>query len=134
MDHHRRDPVPRTFDAQSARTCDIRFYGVVIREFAPNRTTPPEATEMLGQNLSPATLKLKTSAIGNLYNLRAAGVKRLDVWLSPKVVDFKRKLEVRINDRARFKGPVKLTLDNLLEDLRIRGDRQQLYWMKISAG
>jgi pimeloyl-ACP methyl ester carboxylesterase len=134
MDHHRRDPVPKSFDALSARTCDNRFYGVVIREFAPNRTTPPEATEMLGQNLSPATLKLKTSAIGNLYNLKALGVKKLDIWLSPRLVDFKRKLEVRINDKTRFKGPVKLSLDSFLEDLRVRGDRQQVYWMKLPAG
>jgi pimeloyl-ACP methyl ester carboxylesterase len=134
MDHHRRDSVPKSFDVQTARTCDNRFYGVVIREFAPNRTTPPEATEMLGQNLSPATLKLKTSGLGNLYNLRAAGVKKLDVWLSPRIVDFKRKLDIRINDRTRFKGPAKLTLDSFLEDLRVRGDRQQVYWMKIPVG
>ncbi|MFO0890510.1 MAG: alpha/beta hydrolase [Isosphaeraceae bacterium] len=134
MDHHRRDPVPKTFDVQSARTCDNRFHGVVIREFGPNRTTPPEATEVLGQNLTPATVKLKTSALGNLYNLRTAGIKKLDAWLSPRIVDFKRKLEIRINDKVRFKGPAKLTLDPMLEDLRIRGDRQQVYWMKIIAG
>jgi pimeloyl-ACP methyl ester carboxylesterase len=134
MDHHRREPVPKAFDAQSARTCDIRFHGVVIREFGPKRTTPPEATEVLGQNLSPATIKLKTSAIGNLYNLKTTGIQKLDVWLSPRLVDFKRKLEVRINDRVRFKGPAKLTLDHMLEDLRVRGDRQQVYWMKITAG
>jgi hypothetical protein len=134
MDRHRRDPAPRSFDVLSARPCDGRFYGMIIREHAPGRTTAPEAVEMLGQNLSPATLKMRSSNLSNLINLKAVGVKKLDVWLSPRLVDFKRKLEVRINDRPYFKGQVKLSLDALLEDLRLRGDRQQLYWHKIAAG
>jgi len=50
------------------------------------------------------------------------------------MIDFKRKLEVRINDRPRYKGSVKLTLDPFLEDLRLRGDRQQVYWLKVPVG
>ena len=134
MDRHRRDPAPKSFDVVTARTSDDRFYGVVVREFSPGRTTAPEAVEMLGQNLNPATLKMKTSSLSNLINLKVDGIKRLDVWLSPKLIDFKRKLEVRINDKPRFKGSAKLTLEPLLEDLRLRGDRQQLYWLKVSAG
>ena len=111
MDRHRRDPAPKSFDAVTARTCDDRFYGVVVHEFSPGRSTAPEAVEMLGQNLSPATLKMKSSSQGNLINLKVGGINRLDVWVSPKLIDFKRKLEVRINDRPRFKGSAKLTLD-----------------------
>jgi len=126
--------VPKSFDAATARTCDNRFYGVVVHDFSPGRTTAPEAVEILGQNLSPARLKYKTSALSNLINLKAEGIKSLDVWISPRIIDFKRKLEVRINDRPRFKGAAKLSVEPLLEDLRIRGDRQQLYWLKVTAG
>lgn len=135
MDHHHRDPFPKSFEVSSARTCDNRFHGVVIREFGPGRTTAPEAVEVLGRNLSPARLTMKSSVLGNLINLKTVGIDRrkLDVWLSPKLIDFKRKFEVRINDRARYKGGVKLTLDSMLEDLRLRGDRQQLYWVKVPA-
>jgi hypothetical protein len=69
-----------------------------------------------------------------LINVRADGIKKLDVWLSPKLIDFKRKLEVRINDRARYRGQAKLALEPLLEDFRVRGDRQQYYWFKVPAG
>jgi hypothetical protein len=134
MDRHRRDPAPRSFDAVTARTCDGRFYGVVVHEFLPGRSTAPEAVEILGQNLSPATVKLKSSSQGNLMNLRVGGVKRLDVWVSPKLIDFRRKLEVRVNEKQRFKGAAKLTLDSFLEDLRLRGDRQQVYWLKVPVG
>ena len=48
---------------------------------------------------------MKTSVIGNLVNLKTVGIDRrkLDVWLSPKIIDFKRKFEVRINDRRATK-------------------------------
>jgi hypothetical protein len=59
---------------------------------------------------------------------------KLDVWVSPRVIDFKRKLEVRVNDKPRFKGSAPLLLEPLLEDLRLRGDRQQIYWMKVGVG
>jgi pimeloyl-ACP methyl ester carboxylesterase len=134
MDRHHRDPAPKSFDVVSARPCDGRFYGVVIKEHAAGRTTAPEAVEMLGQNLSPASIKMKSSNLSNLISLKAVGIKRLDVWLSPKLIDFKRKVEVRINDRPYYKGQLKLSLEPLLEDLRLRGDRQQLYWHKIAAG
>lgn len=134
MDRHRRDPTPKSFDVVSARPCDSRFYGVVIREHAAGRTTAPEAVEMLGQNLSPATIRMRSSSLSNLINLKVTGVKKLDVWLSPRLIDFKRKLEVRINDKPYFKGQLKLSPEALLEDLRLRGDRQQLYWHKIAAG
>jgi len=134
MDRHRRDPAPKSFDAVTARTCDGRFYGLVIHEFARGRSTAPEAVEMLGQNLTPAVLKMKSSSQGNLINLHVSGIMRLDVWVSPRLIDFKRKLEVRLNDKPRYKGAVKLALDPFLEDLRLRGDRQQVYWLKVSAG
>ena len=91
MDRHHRDPVPKAFDVVTARTCDNRFYGVVVQEFAPGRTTAPEAVDVPGQNLTPATLKMKSSVQGNLLNLRVLGVKRLDVWVNPKLIDFKRR-------------------------------------------
>jgi pimeloyl-ACP methyl ester carboxylesterase len=134
MDRHHRDPAPKSFDVVSARTCDNRFYGVVLREHAAGRTTAPEAVEMLGQNLTPTKLKMSSSNLSNLINLKADGVKKLDIWLSPKLIDFKRRIEVRINNKAYFKGQVKLALEPLLEDLRLRGDRQQLYWFKVPAG
>ena len=133
MDRHRRDPYPKSFKAYTARTSDARFYGIVVRDFSPGRTTAPEAAEVLGQNLNPATIEMKSSRHSNLIRLEVSGIKSLDIWLSPKLIDFKRRVEVRIQDRPYFKGQVKLECEPMLEDLRLRGDRQQLYWHRISA-
>jgi hypothetical protein len=77
---------------------------------------------------------MKWSNQSNLIRLTVNGVKRLDVWLSPKLVDFKRPFDLRIQERKYFKGQIKLEFEPILEDLRVRGDRQQLYWHRISAG
>ncbi len=77
---------------------------------------------------------MTTSNLSNHVRLKVDGVNRLDVWLSPKIVDFKRTFELSIQERRYFKGQIKLEFEPILEDLRIRGDRQQLYWHRISAG
>jgi hypothetical protein len=133
MDKRRRDPYPKEFDVVSARESDNRFYGIVIREFKPGRTTAPEAADPAGKNLKPATIKFKSSALSNLYILQVNGLNRLDVWLSPKLIDFKKRFEVRINGKS-LKQTAKLSPGPLLEDLRLRGDRQQVYWLKVPAG
>lgn len=134
MDRRRRDPYPKSFEVVSARACDNRFFGVVVREFAPGRTTAPEAVEPNAKNLKPATIKVDSSKLSNLLRLQTVGASRLDVWVSPGLIDFKKRMEVRVNGRARFKGLAKPDLMQLLEDLRVRGDRQQIYWMKVPVG
>jgi acetyl esterase/lipase len=131
MDRRRRDPYPKAFDVVTARPSDNRFFGVVIHEFQPGRTTAPAAVEPFGKNLNPASLKVTTSSSSNLLRLQTSGLKSFDVWVSPKVLDFSKKLEIRVNGTSR-KGQAKPELDSLLEDLRLRGDRQQIYWMKTT--
>ncbi len=132
MDRRRRDPYPKSFEAAVAREGDDRFFGVVVREIAPGRTTSPEAADVLGKNLRPATIKMRSSTQGNLINLTVSGINRLDVWLSPRLIDFKRKVEVRVNEKAVVKAMVPLEFAPMLEDLRFRGDRQQLYYARVS--
>ena len=89
---------------------------------------------MLGKNLNPATIEMKSSTLSNLIRLDVKGVTWLDVWLSPKLIDFKRKADIRINGKP-FSREAKLKLDMepMLDDLRVRGDRTQLYWHRIST-
>lgn len=134
MDRRRREPAPKVFEVVAGRSCDDRFYGLVIREFAPGRTTAPELLDPLGKNLRPATLELRTSALSNLLNIKASGVRSLDVWVSPRLIDFQKRMEVRVNNKRAFYGVAKPDLEPFLEDLRVRGDRQQPYWLKVSVG
>lgn len=135
--HERRDPQPDEFDAWTARVSDDRFYGVVVRDFVAGRTTAPEAAEPTGRNLHPATIKMTSSKLSNLMRVETNGISRFDVWISPNLIDFKRKdgkMEVRVNRRSLIKRIPKLEIEPYLEDLRVRGDRQQVYWLKIPVG
>jgi len=133
MDHHRREnPFPKSFDAVTARESDNRFFGVVLQDFVEGRTMAPEAVEPLGKNLKPATVKLTSSRLSNLVNVQTSGIKSLDVWIGPKQLDFQKKIKVRINGEELNRPVTEPNLEPFLEDLRIRGDRQQVYWLKAS--
>lgn len=133
VDKHRRDPYPKRFDAFTARPGDARFYGVVVQEHAPGSTTAPEVADVPGVKIHPAKITYRTSNLSNLINVTVAGINRLDVWVSPKIIDFKRRLEVRINGHSYYRGLAKPDFAPMLTDLRYRGDRQQLFWMKVST-
>jgi pimeloyl-ACP methyl ester carboxylesterase len=133
MDRRKRDPYPKSFKAYTARECDARFYGVVVQGFVDGRATAPEAVEPLGQNLQPATIDMQSSTMSNLLRYETKGLRRIDVWVPPKLIDFNRRMEVRVNRKSFFKGVPKPSIDAFLEDLRLRGDRQQIYWMKVNV-
>ncbi len=134
INKHVRDPAPRRFEVSTARPSDARFWGVVVQEHVPGQTIAPEAAEIPGRNIRPAKITYRAIATTNQIQVRVAGVKRLDVWVGPKTLDFKRKMEVRINDTPFFRGVAKPDFAAMLTDLRYRFDRQQVYWLKVSAG
>lgn len=90
------------------------------------------AADYFGKNIRPARIEMRSSVQGNLINLTTTGINRLDIWLSPRLIDFKRKVEVRVNRTAIYKAMVPAEFGPMLEDLRFRGDRQQLYFFKLS--
>ncbi len=131
MAPRRRDPYPKKFDVVTARECDDRFYGVVVRELAPGLAPAPEAVDVFGKGLRPATIGMTSSNLSNLIRLTTVGVRRLDLWVGPNLLDFSKKIEVKVNNKRAFHGLVKPDFEPLLEDLRLRGDREQIYWLKV---
>ncbi len=134
MDRRTREPAPKAFEVATAREEDNRFFGVILREFAPGRIVSPEAADPLGKNIRPATLKMRTSTEANSIVVTTSGITKLDVWVGPKYIDFKKRLIIRLNDRPFFSGIIKQDFGPMLEDLRVRGDRQQLYYFKAVMG
>ncbi len=133
MEVHKRDPYPREFQAATAREGDDRFFGVVVREFAPQRALPPDQVDTMGKNLKPATIDVKFRELANLIDVNIKGLARVDLWLGPPHLDLSKRFEIRINGKAAFKGTTKLDPTSFLEDLRLRGDRQQVYWLRYAA-
>jgi pimeloyl-ACP methyl ester carboxylesterase len=133
MDAHRREPYPKEFRAVTAREGDDRFFGVVVREFAPRRAVAPEQADPLGKNLKPATIDVKARSLANVLDVSTSGLSRIDLWFGPPHIDVAKRFELRINGRTAFKGLTKIDIAPFLEDLRVRGDRKQVYWLRYQA-
>ena len=126
--------------ADVSRRVHIDSHRVAVTGFSNGRTTAPEAVEVLGQNLNPAGIKMSSSSVSNLIKLDVKGIKSADIWLSPKLLDFKSRPDVRVNVRVNGrnyisgrKALIKLDLESMLDDLRVRGDKEQIYWHRISV-
>jgi dienelactone hydrolase len=127
-----RNAAPKQFDVVTAREGDDRFYGIVVREFAAGRSIRPEGADPVGRNIKPAEIKVRANSVLNKLTVDTSGLTAYDIWLSPAVLDFSKKIEVQVNGRSVFKEAPKLErITSYLDDLRIRGDRSQAYWIKI---
>lgn len=132
MDSRSRDPYPKEFSINSAREGDSRYFGVVLREHAEGRAKSPDEADPLGKGINPAKITVNARTLANLLDVTTSGVNGLDLWLGPPHIDLTKRLEIRINGRTTYKGDPTIDIAPFLEDLRIRGDREQVYWLKYS--
>jgi len=130
MGRQRRTFFPQVIEAVSMRPWD-RFFWWLEMEGAPPRTVvlptdwpPPPGTR-------PFNLEAKT-AVTNTITVRC-GAQRVRVWLAPELIDFTRPLTVTLDARQLHKGPIAPDLEVLLEDLRLRADRQHPFWAVIES-
>ncbi len=133
MTHRKREPYPKEYEFVSARNCDNRLYGVVVKEFDPERVKSPEQVDPLGKNLKPARITRRDRTLANLLDLETSGVDQIDLWLGPPNLDVNDRFEIRVNGKSAFRGRTPVDIATYLEDLRLRGDREQTYWLKYSA-
>lgn len=126
----RRTAFPREIDAVSMRPWDRLFWWLEF-ERAPPRTVvlPEEWPPAAG--VRPLTLEAVAKP-GNSISARC-GADRVRVWLSPEFVDFSLPLTVTIDGRSAFDDRPLPDLDVLLEDLRMRADRQHPFWAFVEA-
>jgi hypothetical protein len=68
---------------------------------------------------------------GNTVYIRS-GAERTTVYLAPGLVDFEKPISISINSRTQFRGVPRAEIGVLLEDLRVRGDREKPFVFKKS--
>jgi hypothetical protein len=130
MGRKQRTFFPQAIDVVSMRPWD-RFFWWVEMESAPPRTVvlptnwPPPA------NTRPLSIEAKTGA-NNSLTVRC-GADRVKVWLAPELVDFARPVSVTIDGRQAHSGRIAADIELLLEDLRLRADRQHPFWAVVEA-
>ena len=133
MSRRQRTFFPPTIDVVSMRPWD-RFFWWVEMERPPARTMvlpsqwpPPPA-------IRPFAIEAKTmppnSVPASMLSVHC-GADRVRIWLSPELVDFSRPVTITLDGRKLWKDPVVPDKRLLLEDLRLRADRQHPFWAVI---
>jgi len=132
MGRFHRNFFPRDFTCQSMRSWDNYFWWVEMQGLPPRSMVdpadwpPPSGTQ-------PVQVK---ASINNGNGIRVGvGTSQVTVWLSPKMLDFKRRSTITVNGR-RLNGAdqmIRPDLHVLLEDVRTRGDRQHPFWARVDG-
>lgn len=124
----------RTFFQAEVEAVTMRpwdnFFWWIEMSGAPPRTVvlpddwPPPA------NVRPLMIEGKATP-GNSVMVQC-GADDVRVWLAPELVDFARPVAVTINGKKLPRDAVAPDTRVLLEDLRLRGDRQHPFWAVVS--
>ena len=127
---HRRAPLPREWNVDILRHTDNDFYwlqlaGMPARLSSPIVWEPPK----LRRIPQPMPIEGKATVANAIYLKHPA--EHATVWLSPDLVTFGERLKIHHKGRQAYNDFVSPQLGDLLEDLRVRGDRERLYWAKI---
>jgi hypothetical protein len=130
MGRKRRDFFPPDFEAVTLRPWDRFFWWVELEGPPPRTVVLPEAWPPAAGN-RPLTIEAKKGATNSL--MVRCGASRVRVWLSPELIDFGQPLTVTVDGRRIHKGPITADERVLLEDLRLRGDRQHPFWAVLET-
>ena len=130
MELHRRAPIPIEWSARILRHTDNRFHWLEMSGL-PEKLAEPIIWDPPDQRRRAFRIAGKLTPGNDVHVEHSAD--SMNVWLSPEMVDFGARLRVRNRGRGIvFNGFVSPNLGDLLEDLRVRGDRERLYWLKLT--
>jgi predicted esterase len=129
MGRKRRNFFPKQFKAVTMRPWDKYFWCVGLDNMPPAQMVDPDSWPPPRSTL-PFALEFKAN--GNIINVSVRNA-RVTLWLSPEMVDFNRSVEVTIGGSrvTSPRGIVKPSVEVILEDVRLRGDRQHPFWAKV---
>ncbi len=129
MGRKHRDFFPKQFKAVTMRTWDNYFWCVELNNMPAAQMIDPTAWPPPRSTL-PFNVEFREN--GNVISVPVRNAK-VTLWLSPEMVDFNRSIEVTIGGSrvATPRGVIKPSVAVILDDVRLRGDRQHPFWAKI---
>lgn len=134
MSRQRRAKPPTEIDVKTARTTDNHFWWWKFSNFPARFGVTGWPQDLKGQ-AKPIILKAEARRAkgDNVINL-TCGAKWHALWLYPDVVSFEKKLIVRQNGLQLYSQIPEPDVTAMLEDFRLRGDRQQIAWGYLELG
>jgi hypothetical protein len=129
MNPLRRQKPPREFRMSVLRPSESRFYWLRA-DGLPQSVLQP--TFLAGQSKGVVKAMVLSAHItpGNTIYL-TSGAKSHSVWLSPDLVNFTKRVQINVRGTQKFHGMVQPSVEAILEDFRLRADRQTIYTARI---
>ena len=129
MNIHRRKPLPKAFIAKVLRPTDDQFYWINVSGFPQNVTEVDLLSGQGDDRVQPMTIDVKSTPANTIF--LSSGASQHTIWLSPQNIDFEKRIIVRIKAVQRFNDFVRPDMGTMLEDLRLRGDRETMFWARL---
>ncbi len=132
MDLHRRVKTPDELDLKVLRPSDNRFYW--LEAYGLPASVLQSNAALLNANgrgrVVPATLEARFSEANGL-DVRRSGASQHVVWLNEDLVDFEQRFTAKVKGRQKFNDFLSPSAETMLEDLRVRGDREKLFTVRL---
>jgi predicted esterase len=130
MGRKTRRKFPLKFTSRTARTSDNEFFFVTLDDFVSAVLMDPHNFDR--RKMRPGQIDGRINGIANSVTLTVSGAKQAEVWLSPGMVEFSRPITVHANREEASGKAIRPDLGVLLDDFRVRADRQKLFYSKVS--
>ena len=122
MDNHSRPVLPKEIDVRSLRKSDNRFFWLTATGLPRDYILPAPAGA--AQKVIPMEIEARITP-GNTVILKALA-ESFSLRLTPELVDFDKRLVVRVGGQVKYNNFVKPDFGVLLDELQQRGDRKRL--------
>jgi hypothetical protein len=127
-----RRKFPLKFACRSARDSDNEFFFVSVDNYAPAVLMDPRVFDR--KKIKPAVIEGEIVGISNSIQVSVSGAREVSIWISPAMVDLGLPVSLRVNDQRVNSKLLAPDLEVLLEDFRIRADRQKLFYVMMRFG
>ena len=113
---------PREIEVTTLRPNNNRFYWLKSHTIPDVKFTG--AAKGITGTIKDGSDRWTTIAI-------SSPARRHTVWLAPDMVDFGLRVQVTVKGSRKFNDFVEASVETIMEDLRLRGDRQKVYQARI---
>ena len=128
MELHRRRKYPKQISVRVQRTSEDRFWWLRMTEI-PKAIKGANKFAGGPRAKRPQSLEA-TITPGNTVRVRSPS-REHTLWFAPEMLDYAKRVRVVMGARTMFSGFLSLEIETLLDDLRIRGDRQKPFWTRL---
>ncbi|MBI3410518.1 MAG: hypothetical protein HY040_19435 [Planctomycetes bacterium] len=124
----------------TVRVGDYRFYWLTADLISDKCTTDikgwtrnaPTATLQARIGVGNEADLTQAARVWTQINIRSKGVRQATLWLAPNMVDFSKSIQVRSNSDTGPTTTVQPSMATMLEEYYLSGDKQRLWFAKIS--